>query len=456
MGHLHGVAGAADRRLTPAAALTSALLSVLFLVVYGLTNWVTAQRGDVGTWHAEWERHIPFVPLMILPYMSIDLFFVAAPFLCRDRRELRVFAERIAMAIIVAGACFLLIPLRWGFDRPQVEGWLGAVLGGLHMFDRPHNLFPSLHIALGMLLVEHYARHTRGVLRVAVIVWFVLVGLSALLTHQHHVIDVLGGFALSGYCFYTFRETRTATAGARSLRIATYYGAGALALWGLVWVLWPWGVPMVWPALALTIVTAGYLGLGARIYRKSEGRLPLSTRFVLGPVLVGQRLSLLYYSRQCRPWDEVVPGVWIGRQLSGREADAAVRAGVAAVLDLTAEFSEARPFRALAYHSLPILDLTAPTPAQVREAVGFIRRHAGNGVVYIHCKIGYSRTAAVVSAYLMDTDGGTADAAIERLRAARPSLVVRRESRALLDSLAMAHAEARVPSQGAIRGVPRT
>ena len=30
--------------------------------------------------------------------------------------------------------------------------------------------------------------------------WFVLVGLSPLLTHQHHVIDIVGGFALAGGC----------------------------------------------------------------------------------------------------------------------------------------------------------------------------------------------------------------------------------------------------------------
>ena len=39
-------------------------------------------RHDVGTFAFAWERFIPFVPVMVVPYMSIDLFFVAAPFLC--------------------------------------------------------------------------------------------------------------------------------------------------------------------------------------------------------------------------------------------------------------------------------------------------------------------------------------------------------------------------------------
>jgi hypothetical protein len=78
---------------------TSIGLSVLFLIVYGWCNWITAQRHDVGTLYFEWERFIPFVPLMIVPYMSIDLFFVAAPFLCRTDRELHAFSNRIVAAI---------------------------------------------------------------------------------------------------------------------------------------------------------------------------------------------------------------------------------------------------------------------------------------------------------------------------------------------------------------------
>src|SRR3954471_9928924 len=97
-------------RSTQLAAATG--LSVLFLVVYGWTNWFTAQRANVPSLFFEWERSIPFVPLMIVPYMSIDLLFVAAPFLCGSDRELVTLSKRIATGILVGGLCFLLFPLR--------------------------------------------------------------------------------------------------------------------------------------------------------------------------------------------------------------------------------------------------------------------------------------------------------------------------------------------------------
>src|SRR5947208_15529144 len=94
------------------ALAVSAGLSVLFLIVYSGCNWITGQRSHVGSFYFQWERAIPFVPFMILPYMSIDLFFVAAPFLCRTDQELRVFSRRVVAAIPISGISFLPFPLR--------------------------------------------------------------------------------------------------------------------------------------------------------------------------------------------------------------------------------------------------------------------------------------------------------------------------------------------------------
>ena len=191
------------------AAAHSAGLSLLFLVVYGGCGWVTAHRSDVGTWCYAWERFIPFVPLMIIPYMSLNVFFVGAPFLCQSRNELRVLARRIACAILLAGVCFLLLPLRLSAARPQPGDWTGVIFRFLHICDQPCNLFPSLHIAFRTILADLYARHTRGLIRLASHAWFVLIGFSTLLTRQHHIADIFGGFVVAAVCFYLFRYEKS-------------------------------------------------------------------------------------------------------------------------------------------------------------------------------------------------------------------------------------------------------
>jgi predicted protein tyrosine phosphatase/membrane-associated phospholipid phosphatase len=410
------------------ALAASVGLSVLFLAIYGWTNWFTAQRANVGTIFFEWERHLPFVPWFIVPYMSIDLFFVVAPFLCRTREELRTFVWRIAAAILVAGLCFLAFPLRFGFERPATGGWLGAVFDWFRTMDAPHNLFPSLHITLGALLLVTYARHTRGVWRLLVAGWFVLVWASAVLTHQHHLLDVVGGFALAGYCFYFIRETQPRLPVISNHRIGSYYTAGAVALLANALLLWPWGAVLLWPVVSLGIVVAAYFGAGPAIFRKRDGVLPWSTVWALGPVLVGQHLSRVYYRRQCSAWNEVTPNVWIGSALSNREAERAVQHGVTAVLDVTAEFTAPRAFRSLTYRNIQVLDLTAPTTLQLQEMAEFIEAQSRSGIVYVHCKIGYSRSAAAAGAWLLASGrAADVDEAVAKLRAVRSSIVVRPE-----------------------------
>ena len=293
----------------------------------------------------------------------------------------------------------------------------------------PHNLFPSLHITLRTILADLYGRHTTGILRVLSHTWFSLIGFSTVLTYQHQVVDIAGGFLLAGFAIYLYHESGSRLPVVPNFRVGCYYAAAAALVLALATIVWPWGTFLLWPAGALGIAAAGYAGLGPGIYRKKDGRLPMSTRFVLAPVLFGQRLSLLYYRRQCRAWDEVVPGVWIGRVLGEAEAAVAVRAGVTAVLDLTGEFSEAAPFLGVRYLNLPILDLTAPTQDQLALAAAFIAGHQPQGIVYVHCKIGYWRSAAAVGAYLLATQqAGTVAEVLERLAAIRPSIIVRPEA----------------------------
>jgi protein-tyrosine phosphatase len=415
------------------AALASAGLSALFLGVYGACNWFTSLRSDVGTLYFWWERYIPFVPIMVIPYMSIDLFFVGAPFLCRSDRELATFAKRVIAAILVAGACFLLFPLRFAFERPHTGGWIGALFDWFRGMDMPYNMLPSLHIALRTFLGNTYSRHTSGVVRIASNAWFSLIAISTLLTYQHHTMDLVGGFALAGYCFYAFREVPIRLPVIANRRIGYYYLTGALVIAVVIILFRRWSFLLLWPGISFGIVASAYFGAGPGIFQKTNGRLPLSTLWTLGPCLLGQHLSLLYYRLQCRPWDEVTPGVWIGRRLSNREAAAAVEAGVTAVLDLTAEFSEAKAFRAICYRNVPILDLTAPSQEQMGEMAAFISEQSEKGVVYVHCKIGYSRSAAAVGAYLLASGKcGAAEEAVAMLRQVRPSIIVRPEALAAL------------------------
>jgi hypothetical protein len=212
-------------------------------------------------------------------------------------------------------------------------------------------------------------------------------------------------------------------------RVGTYYLAGAALLALLAVSGHPWTLPLLWPAASLAVVATGYFGLGPRIYAKTNGKHPLWSKVFHFFPFLGHELSRCHYARGCKAWDELVPGLVIGRHLSGGEASQLKQEGVTAVLDLTSEFEEPGELRDLDYLNIPLLDLTPPSSAELDQGMAFIARHIAEGKVYIHCKIGYSRTAAFAGTYLI-RNGHAPDAAtaMAMLKSVRPSMFIRPET----------------------------
>lgn len=384
------------------AVLFSAALSLLFIIVYGGCNALASRRTDLGMCFFAWELRIPFVPALIVPYMSIDLFFIASFLLCWDRIELSAHARRIAAAILVAGLAFLVFPLTAGYPRPAVSGWSGWLFGFLWSFDKPHNLVPSLHVALASLLWPLYARHTRAPLRWFVHAWFTLIVASPLLTWQHHVLDVATGAMLGQVCRFAFPEWREhglVRSAAANVRVAGLYATGSAVLGILAIALGSWFWLLLWPAASLALIAIAYARGNSAVFRKADGRLPISTRVVLGPYLCGTFVRLLIYRRRSEPWVEAAPGVYCGRLLTEREALAMRSMGITGVLDLTAEHAERRSFLEIEYLNVPVLDLTQPSREQLDVAAAFIAEHASRGGVYVHCALGIARSVAAVAGY---------------------------------------------------------
>lgn len=432
-----------------AALLSSTALSTLFIVVYGGSNALASQR-ELRTCFFPWEKQIPFVSLFITSYLSIDLFFVASFLLCLDASELRTHSRRIAMAILIAGVAFITFPLTVGYGRPEVSGWTGWLFEFLWSFDKPHNLVPSLHVGLASLLWPVYARHSRGLPRWLIHGWFAMIVVSPLLTWQHHVLDVVTGAMLGQFCFYmvpvqsgqgstglkafdpigdggqstdsgpSFISARRGDGllftSTPNLRIAGRCAAVSVTLCILVLSAGSWSWLLLWPATSLAIISIAYVCGDGFVFRKSHGRIPISTRIVLGPYLCGMFVRRQIYKNRLERWREIAPGVYCGRLPTGWDVEALRAMGITAVLDMTAEHSEARAFRcggkessalpmngginvAVEYLNIPVLDLTEPSSEQLDVAAAFILKHRSRGTVYVHCALGISRSVAAVKTY---------------------------------------------------------
>lgn len=409
--------------------IVSIYLCLFFVIVYSTCNNISATRSDIGVLYFQWEDYIPLIPWMIIPYMSIDIFYFFSPFLCRSNNELKVFAQRIILGTVIAGVFFLLMPLTLSKARPEVTGLFRPIFKFLHGFDKTYNLFPSMHIILRTILAHKYFQRSRGLTRFAVFIWFSLIGFSTVFTYQHHVIDVIGGFVVALAVFYIIPGEKM-----RGMPVIKNYGVSSIYIvltlicYLLAVSFQGWCFFFLYPAISTFITAMAYLGIGPGITRKTNGVIAFPSRVVLLPYFIGQILSRWYYLRKTNLYDEVTDSILIGAVLSSRDAEKLVKSGVVGVLDMTAEFSENRPFRTINYMNLQVMDLTEPPQDYLARAADFIADNLQHGKVYVHCKIGFSRSVAAVAAYLVKYSiVDSYQDAFAMIRKSRPAVVIRKE-----------------------------
>ncbi|UVK47583.1 phosphatase PAP2/dual specificity phosphatase family protein [Mesorhizobium sp. AR07] len=395
-------------RVVVRAALWLAFLAPFFYLSYGFANWLASRHGDVGSIVFSWEHSIPFLAWTIVPYWSINLFYGLSLLLNDSMQGVDRLAGRYLTAQIVAVACFILFPLTATFVRPAttgLPGFLFAVLGG---FDKPFNQAPSLHIALLVIIWDHWRHRLGGLLLPLWHGWCFLIGASVLTTWQHHFIDIPTGVLLGFFALWLFPRTGALpfsgaclTSDAKARRLALFYALGAiLALAGAApgALLSATALILLWPALALAIVALAYAGAGAKLFQKSaEGHVSLASRVLLCPYRLGARVNAAIWTHKLPPFVAVGDGVFLGRFPSASEAN-----GVGTVIDLAAELE--RPAGAdCRWISFPMIDLLPPPVTLLEQAASALESARRDGTVLVCCALGFQRSAGVVAEWLVAT-----------------------------------------------------
>lgn len=179
-----------------AYALAVVEAAIVVVPIYILANEFTLRRTLRYHFFWQWELAAPLVPAMILIYISLYLLMLTPLFLCQPE-QMRPLGRALAIASLVGGSVFLLFPAELGFPRTVPQSAFGGFFRILHSVDRPHNLFPSLHVAFSALIVMSVQPNLGPRGRAVMALWLVLICISVVLVRQHHVPDILGGFALA-------------------------------------------------------------------------------------------------------------------------------------------------------------------------------------------------------------------------------------------------------------------
>lgn len=401
-------------------------LGPFFFLSYGFANTLSAARSDVGSLVFDWESAIPLWPWTIIPYWSIDLLYGLSFLLPRNRREMDRHALRLLSVQLLCVACFLLWPLTFTFERPDIPGVFGWLFEVLMGFDKPFNQAPSLHIALLVVLWTRFSAHTPRHWQPLLHIWFALIGISVLTTWQHHFIDLPTGVLAGLVCVWLWPTDQGSplsyfrlTDNPSRRRLATYYLLATALLTALAFGLGGWALWLLWPAVSLLLVGLNYGVFGARGFQKNaSGRLSMGAAGLLAPYLFAAWLNSRLWTRKAPLPVKVFDNVWLGRL-----PDKRVLMGISSLVDMCAELPVSP--RGLIYRHFPVLDLTAPSVEVCREAAFAIEQLRQHGPVLVYCALGYSRSASAIAAWLLISGRcATVVEAETLLRAARPKIVL--------------------------------
>ena len=400
-----------------------AFLAPFFFLTYGQVNTYTATLTTVPSIVFSWEQHIPFLPWTIIPYWSIDLFYGLSLFICTTLREQSIHGLRLIFASLIACIGFLLFPLKFSFPRPDTQGVMGWMFDSLELFDLPFNQAPSLHIILLWLIWLRFRAHTPMQWRWLLHSWTILILISVLTTWQHHFIDIVTGFAVGVLISYLLPiKTRWQwhyTGSPRSFKMSKNYGLVSLICFTLAFLIQGMAWLLLWPAIALLFITLGYLGAGASVFQKtSDGTISPSAAILLLPYRLFASCTYHYFAKQCKQPSVVNEHIILGgRPLYPLQAKA--------VLDMTCEWPRNFYSQGLTYCSQPQIDLLPLSSADIEQSVHTMDKLAKSGAVYIHCKLGYSRSATVAVAWLVHRGKAkNIDDAVKIVNEARPQVVL--------------------------------
>jgi len=173
------------------------LAAIIFTIVYGQSNKLASVSNTLYPMYLDWELQIPLIPWMIYPYISLNLLFITATFFLKSKESIKALCLSITWGAVIAGLVFYIFPGKLGFQRIEVPGY-EKIFNFMFAIDHPHNLFPSLHITYAWLVITAIKENSYSKLVYFFMeTWRLLITLSVVLVHQHHIFDIFTGAILA-------------------------------------------------------------------------------------------------------------------------------------------------------------------------------------------------------------------------------------------------------------------
>lgn len=174
-----------------------AITGIFSTVVYFGANEIASKNKHFYQLYFEFERGIPMVPWMIYIYQSFAFLIIITYLSIKSPQKIKAYSISFMSSCGIAAVFFILFPAELGFSRTEnIEGY-EFMFNLIHAIDKPHNLAPSLHIAYSGLGAYVLSSEIQSkILKGMIWIWYLLICISIVLVHQHHLFDIFTGAML--------------------------------------------------------------------------------------------------------------------------------------------------------------------------------------------------------------------------------------------------------------------
>lgn len=172
-----------------------------FLFFWTLSHELSDMRATRFPLYFDWESNIVFQGWALPLYFSLDIAVIVFPFYYRSWRNAIAPVGTILIQTAIAAIFFVLVPIEPGYETTGVWGPYFYEYFSLDNLSR-WNHAPSLHVAFAYSLAW-FVGNQNSIRLILCMLWATGVSISTMLVHEHHLICVLGGFALFVFTIVT-------------------------------------------------------------------------------------------------------------------------------------------------------------------------------------------------------------------------------------------------------------
>ncbi len=182
--------------------------AIIYFSLFQYLESIIVPKYILDTSFDEW---LPFIPAFIFPYLGwfpfLGITGIYFAFFHKDLKAFPRFVKAFSVGIVVFILCSVLFPNGQTL-RPVITDQTAfcGLLRALYAGDTTTNIFPSLHVYLGVTCgmawleeVECFRKHLS--LRFIIHLFVTLIVLSTMFIKAHSVLDVISALFLNVLCY---------------------------------------------------------------------------------------------------------------------------------------------------------------------------------------------------------------------------------------------------------------